>query len=73
VRSGRDLSNNRAERNLRRVPAAERARILSAIGEMRLDTLKGDVVKLKGRERSAVGSAVIGLFSITFQHWPLAS
>ncbi len=40
--------SNRAERNLRRVPAADRARLLSAIDTMRVDPLHGDVVKLKG-------------------------
>ena len=60
--------SNRAEKNLRRVPAADRGRILSAIDEMRVDPLKGDVVKLKGRGafRRRIGSCRI-IFSIDFQ------
>jgi mRNA interferase RelE/StbE len=60
--------SNRAGKNLRRVPAADRARILSAIDEMRVDPLKGDVVKLKGTAafRRRVGSYRI-IFSIDFQ------
>ncbi len=60
--------SNRAERNLKRVPAADRARLLSAINTMRVDPLHGDVVKLKGRGafRRRVGSYRI-IFSIDFQ------
>jgi mRNA-degrading endonuclease RelE of RelBE toxin-antitoxin system len=59
---------NRAEKNLRRVPAADRARILSALDEMRVDPLGGDVVKLKGQSafRRRVGSYRI-IFSVDSQ------
>jgi mRNA interferase RelE/StbE len=57
--------SNRAEKNLRRVPAADRTRILSALNEMRIDPLGGDVVKLKGRSafRRRIGSYRI-IFSL---------
>jgi mRNA-degrading endonuclease RelE of RelBE toxin-antitoxin system len=60
--------SNRAERNLRRVPAADRVRILAAVEEMSVDPLGGDVVKLKGQGafRRRVGSYRI-IFSIDFQ------
>ena len=50
--------SNRAEKNLKRLPGADRARVLSALEEMRTDPLKGDVVKLKGQEgfRRRVGN-----------------
>lgn len=59
--------SNRAERNLRRVPAADRERILSAVDEMCVDPLSGDVVKLKGQGafRRRVGSYRI-IFSLDF-------
>jgi mRNA interferase RelE/StbE len=58
---------NRAERNLRRIPAADRVRILTAVDEMGMDPLRGDVVKLKGQAafRRRVGSYRI-IFSIDF-------
>jgi hypothetical protein len=37
--------SNRAEKNLRRVPAADRARLLAAMDAMGADPLVGDVVK----------------------------
>jgi mRNA interferase RelE/StbE len=60
--------SNSAERNLRRVPAADRVRILAAVEEMSVDPLVGDVVKLKGQGafRRRVGSYRI-IFSIDFQ------
>jgi hypothetical protein len=41
--------SNRAEKNLRRVPAADRTRLRAAIDAMCADPLAGDVVKLKGQ------------------------
>jgi mRNA interferase RelE/StbE len=57
----------RAERSLRRIPPADRERIVLAIEGMRLDPLKGDVVKLKGREgfRRRIGNYRI-IFTIDF-------
>jgi hypothetical protein len=50
--------SSRAERNLKRIPAADGLRLLSVIEQMRVDPLSGDVVKLKGQEafRRCVGS-----------------
>ncbi len=50
---------NRAEKNLKRLPTPDRARILSALEGMRHDPLVGDVVKLKGQEafRRRVGNS----------------
>jgi mRNA interferase RelE/StbE len=60
--------SNRAEKSLRRIPAADRTRILSAIEGMRVDPLTGDVVKLKERSafRRRIGNYRI-IFSIDFQ------
>jgi mRNA interferase RelE/StbE len=59
--------SHRAERNLQRVPAADRVRILAATEEMATDPLKGDVVKLKGLAafRRRVGNYRI-IFAIDF-------
>ena len=60
--------SNRAEKNLKRVPAADRTRLLSAIDAMRADPLGGDVVKLKGQAafRRRIGSYRI-VFYIDFK------
>jgi mRNA interferase RelE/StbE len=59
--------SNRAERNLKHVPAADRTRLLSAIDAMSTDSFAGDVVKLKGQAafRRRVGNYRI-IFSINF-------
>lgn len=56
---------NRAEKGLRKLPAPDLDRILSALGEMENDPLAGDVVKLKGTDqfRRRVGNYRI-IFSI---------
>jgi mRNA-degrading endonuclease RelE of RelBE toxin-antitoxin system len=62
------IVSNRAAKNLARVPAADHARLLSAIESMRVDPLRGDVLKLKDRAafRRRVGSYRI-IFSIEFK------
>jgi len=57
-----------AEKSLRRIPFAERRRILAALEAMELDPLAGDVVKLSGMNafRRRVGNYRI-LFSIDFE------
>ncbi|CAK0743888.1 mRNA interferase RelE/StbE [Azospirillaceae bacterium] len=56
---------NRAEKGLRKLPAADLDRILSALEEMESDPLAGDVVKLKGSDhfRRRVGNYRI-VFSV---------
>ena len=56
---------NRAEKGLRKLPASDLDRILSALEEMETDPLLGDVVKLKGSDnfRRRVGNYRI-VFSI---------
>ena len=60
--------SNRAGKNLRRVPAADRARLFAAIDAMRANPLAGDVVKLKGQAafRRRIGNYRI-IFSIDFR------
>lgn len=60
--------SNRAQRNLKRVPAADQQRILAALDLMRSDPLSGDVVKLAGQDtfRRRVGSYRI-FFNIDFK------
>ncbi len=50
--------SNRTQRNLERVPAADRERIMAAIDAMHSNPLSGDVVKLKGQDafRRRVGN-----------------
>ena len=62
--------SNRAERSLRRFPAADLQRIMAAIESMRTDPLSGDVVKLKGIDafRRRVGDYRI-IFSIDFKQF----
>ena len=50
--------SNRAQKNLKRVPAADQQRILTALDAMRFDPLSGDVVKLTGHDafRRRVGN-----------------
>ena len=64
---------NRAEKSLKRVPASDRARIVSAIEAMRVDPLAGDVVKLKGQAafRRRVGNYRI-IFAIEFDAMAVA-
>jgi mRNA interferase RelE/StbE len=59
--------SNRAQRNLKRVPAADRQRIVAALEAMRADPLSGDVVKLAGQDafRRRVGNYRI-IFRIDF-------
>lgn len=58
----------RAQKNLDRVPAADRRRIDAAVDAMRTDPLSGDVVKLKGMDafRRRVGNFRI-VFDIDFR------
>lgn len=60
--------SNRAQRNLKHVPAADQQRILAALDVMRSDPLSGDVAKLAGQDtfRRRVGNYRI-LFSIDFK------
>jgi mRNA-degrading endonuclease RelE of RelBE toxin-antitoxin system len=62
------ILSSRAERNIKRIPAADRLRILFAVEQMRVDPLSGDVVKLRAQEafRRRVGSYRI-IFSIDFR------
>jgi mRNA interferase RelE/StbE len=58
---------NRAQKNLARVPPADRKRILTALDAMRTDPLSGDVVKLAGQDafRRRVGQYRV-IFRIDF-------
>ena len=60
--------SDRAEKSLKRLPVADRRRILAAIDAMRADPLAGDVVKLKGQSafRRRIGNYRI-IFAIDFQ------
>jgi mRNA interferase RelE/StbE len=60
--------SNRAERNLKRVPAADQQRILAALDVTRSDPLSGDVVKLSSQDsfRRRVGNYRI-IFHIDFK------
>jgi mRNA interferase RelE/StbE len=60
--------SNRARRNLKRVPAADRERIMAALDALRSDPLSGDVVKLAGQDafRRRVGNYRI-IFRIDFK------
>jgi mRNA interferase RelE/StbE len=60
--------SNRAGKNLKRVPAADRQRIVAALNAMRADPLSGDVVKLAGQDafRRRVGNYRI-IFRIDFK------
>ena len=60
---------NRAEKGLRNIPAADSDRIISAIEEMEVDPLAGDIVKLKGTDafRRRVGNYRI-IFTINADH-----
>ncbi len=60
--------SNRARRNLKRVPAADRQRIMAALDALRSDPLSGDVVKLAGQDafRRRVGNYRI-IFRIDFK------
>jgi mRNA interferase RelE/StbE len=62
VRLGR-----RAERSLRRIPASDARRILSAIAGFEADPFGGDVVKLKGTDsfRRRVGDYRV-IFTVDF-------
>lgn len=62
------LVANRAQRNLKRLPAADLRRLNDAIEGMRFDPLSGDVVKLKGTGafRRRVGDYRI-IFSVDFK------
>jgi mRNA interferase RelE/StbE len=59
---------NRAQGNLKRVPVADRERILAALDAMRTNPLSGDVVKLTGQDafRRRVGQYRI-IFRIDFK------
>ena len=60
--------NNRAGRNLRRVPAADQRRVMAALDAMQSDPLAGDVIKLAGQNafRRRVGNYRI-IFDIDFK------
>jgi mRNA interferase RelE/StbE len=60
--------SNRARRNLKRVPAADQQRIMTALDAMQSDPLAGDVVKLAGQDafRRRVGNYRI-IFGIDFK------
>jgi mRNA interferase RelE/StbE len=60
--------SNRAQGNLKRVPVADRERILAALDAMRTNPLSGDVVKLAGQDafRRRVGHYRI-VFRIDFR------
>jgi mRNA interferase RelE/StbE len=62
--------SNRAEKGLRRIPAADLRRIERALEAMETDPLSGDVVKLRGTEafRRRVGGYRI-LFGIDFKRF----
>lgn len=57
----------RAQKDLKRLPARERTRVVAAFDAMRVDPVSGDVVKLKGQGafRRRVGNYRI-LFDIEF-------
>jgi mRNA interferase RelE/StbE len=59
---------DRAEKSLKRVPAADLRRILGAIHTLATDPRAGDVVKLKGTDafRRRVGDYRI-IFTVDFQ------
>ena len=60
--------SDRTRRNLKRVPAADQARIMAALSAMQTDPLSGDVVKLAGQDafRRRVGNYRI-IFRINFK------
>jgi mRNA interferase RelE/StbE len=60
--------SNRAQRNLKRVPAADQQRIMAALDAMRSDPLSGEVLKLAGQDafRRRVGNYRI-IFRIDFK------
>ena len=60
--------SNRAQRNLKGIPATDLKRIMAALEAMQQDPLSGDVVKLKGTDafRRRVGNYRI-IFSIDFK------
>jgi mRNA interferase RelE/StbE len=60
--------SNRARKSLKRVPAADQARIMAALNVMQTDPLSGDVVKLTGQDafRRRVGNYRI-MFRIDFK------
>jgi mRNA interferase RelE/StbE len=60
--------SNRAQRNLKGIPATDLKRIMAALEAMQQDPLSGDVVKLKGTDafRRRVGNYRI-IFSINFK------
>ena len=59
--------SNRAQKNLKRVPVADRERIMAAIDTMHANPLSGDVMKLKGQDafRRRVGNYRI-IFRLDF-------
>ena len=60
--------DNRARRNLKRVPAADQRRLMAALDSMQLDPLSGDVVKLAGQNafRRRIGNYRI-IFRVDFK------
>src|SRR5260370_5271732 len=60
--------SNRARKTLKRVPAADQARIMAALSAMQTDPLSGDLVKLAGQDafRRRVGNYRI-IFRIDFK------
>jgi mRNA interferase RelE/StbE len=60
--------SNRARKSLKRVPAADQARIMAALSAMQTDPLSGDLVKLSGQDafRRRVGNYRI-IFRIDFK------
>jgi mRNA interferase RelE/StbE len=60
--------SDHTRRNLKRVPAADQARIMAALSAMQTDPLSGDVVKLAGQDafRRRVGNYRI-IFRINFK------
>jgi hypothetical protein len=57
--------SNRARKNLKRVPVADRQRIMTELDAMHVNPLSGDVVKLAGRDafRRRVGRATGSFFA----------
>src|SRR6266704_3054124 len=66
--------SNRARKSLKRVPAADQARIMAALSVMQSDPLSGDVVKLASQDafRRRVGNYRI-IFGSTSRPWRSAS
>jgi mRNA-degrading endonuclease RelE of RelBE toxin-antitoxin system len=65
--------SNRARKNLKRVPVADRQRIMTELDAMHVNPLSGDVVKLAGQHafRRRVGSYRI-IFRVDFKSLAVA-